>query len=92
MDVHGWHGQLHQRERTVSDVIVKATATIAVTPYSVNYNGAPQTAAGSATGTLGENLAGLDISGTTHTNAGTYSSDAWTFTDATATTPTRRPR
>jgi hypothetical protein len=32
---------------------------------------------------LGETLAGLDLSGTTHTNAGTYNNDPWTFTDAT---------
>jgi hypothetical protein len=30
----------------------------------------------------GESLAGLDLSGTTHTNAGSYS-DSWTFTDVT---------
>ena len=37
---------------------------------------------GTAKGVLGESLSGLDLSGTTHTNAGTYT-DTWTFTDAT---------
>ena len=30
-----------------------------------------------------ESLSGLDLTGTTHTNAGDYPSDTWTFTDAT---------
>jgi len=30
---------------------------------------------------LSESLSGLDLSGTTHTNAGDYLSDPWTFTD-----------
>ncbi len=63
-------------------VIDKASAAIAVTPYSVTYDAAAHTAAGSATGVLGESLSGLDLSGTTHTNAGSYT-DSWTFTDAT---------
>jgi len=40
----------------------------------------PHTAAGTATGVKSEALAGLDLSGTTHTNAGT-TTDTWTFTD-----------
>ena len=36
----------------------------------VTYDAAPHTATGTATGVLGENLSGLDLSGTTHTNAG----------------------
>lgn len=62
--------------------INKADATISVTPYSVTYDGSPHTATGSVTGVIGEPLSGLDLSGTTHTNAGSYS-DAWTFTDST---------
>lgn len=62
--------------------ITKANATITVTPYNVTYDANPHTAAGKATGLNGENLsAGLDLSGTTHTNAGTYNNDPWTFTD-----------
>jgi hypothetical protein len=63
-----------------SYTINKATAAINVTPYSVTYNGAAHTASGSATGAAGENLTSLlDLSGTTHTNAGTYNNDPWTF-------------
>jgi len=63
--------------------INKANATINVTPYHVNYDGNPHTATGTATGVHGESLAGLDLNGTTHTNAGDYPTDPWTFTDAT---------
>src|SRR6185503_9780844 len=44
--------------------------------------GSAHIATGSATGVSGESLAGLDLSGTTHTAAGSYN-DSWTFTDAT---------
>ena len=73
---------------TVSDLINKATlvpggpgsATIAITPYTVTYDGAAHTATGTATGINGENLSSLlNLSGTTHTNAATYSGDPWTF-------------
>ncbi|HKX87044.1 MAG TPA: YDG domain-containing protein [Flavobacterium sp.] len=67
----------------VNITITKANATIVVTPYSVTYDANPHTSSGSATGVEGEALAGLDLSGTTHTNAGTYNSDPWSFTDVT---------
>jgi hypothetical protein len=76
-------GNYNDTSGTVSDQIAKANATITVTPYSVTYDGTAHTASGTATGVLGESLAGLDVSGTTHTNAGSYGSDAWTFTDVT---------
>jgi hypothetical protein len=63
--------------------ITKANATISVTPYNVTYDGHAHTAEGAATGVNGESLSGLDLSGTTHTNAGTYNGDGWSFTDAT---------
>jgi hypothetical protein len=63
--------------------ITKANATISVTPYNVTYDGNPHTATGTATGVNGESLSGLDLNGTTHTNAGTYNGDSWTFTDVT---------
>ena len=64
--------------------ITKADATIVVTPYSVTYDSNAHTATGMATGVGGDGaLIGLDLSGTTHTNAGTYNGDAWTFTDVT---------
>ena len=65
-------------------VISKAAATIVVTPYNVTYDGTAHTATGTATGVLGENLSSeLNLSGTTHTAAGSYPSDSWTFTDTT---------
>ena len=60
----------------------KADATISVTPYDVTYDGDAHTATGSATGVKSEVLAGLVLTGTTHTDAGTYT-DTWTFTDVT---------
>jgi hypothetical protein len=62
--------------------IQKANPTIVVNAYTVTYNGNEHTSTGSATGVASENLAGLDLSATAHTNAGTYS-DSWTFTDVT---------
>ncbi|MFI5381043.1 MAG: MBG domain-containing protein [Tepidisphaerales bacterium] len=66
----------------VTQVVNKADAVITLTPYSVTYDGAAHTAAGTATGVMGETLSGLALGGTTHTNAGSYT-DAWTFTDVT---------
>jgi hypothetical protein len=63
--------------------VTKASAMIVVTPYSVTYDSAAHTASGTATGVNGESLSGLDLSSTTHTDAGTYTDDAWTFTDVT---------
>jgi hypothetical protein len=62
--------------------ITKADAACSVTGYNVIYNGNPHTATGSCTGVLRETLSGLDLSNTSHTNAGTYN-DPWTFTDST---------
>jgi Bacterial Ig-like domain (group 3)/YDG domain/Galactose oxidase, central domain len=65
--------------------ITKVNATINITPYTsptTVYNCLPHTATGTATGCDGP-LAGLDLSGTTHTNAGDYPNDPWTFTDVT---------
>ncbi len=71
-------------------VIQKANPTVTVTGYSVTYDRNPHTASGTAKGVLSEALAGLDLSGTTHTNAGPYTNtsagsyiDSWTFTDST---------
>jgi hypothetical protein len=66
---------------TVHDIINKADAIIAVTPYDVTYDGNAHTATGTATGVNLEDLSGLlTLSGTTHTDAGDYPSDPWTFT------------
>ena len=62
--------------------INKATAIITVTPYSVAYDGSAHSATGTATGVGGASLnADLTLSGTTHTTAGTYPTDPWSFTD-----------
>ena len=67
---------------TVHDKIAQATATIVVTPYSVIYDGKSHTATGKATGINNADLsAGLNLTGTTHTNVGTYNNDPWTFAD-----------
>ena len=68
----------------VGDLINPADATCTITPYSVTYDGSSHTATGSCTGVGGPSdiLSGLDISGTTHTDADTYP-DTWTFADVT---------
>ncbi len=53
-----------------------------MTGYSVTYDALSHTATGTAKGVGDVNLGGLNLSGTTHTNAGT-TLDTWTFTDAT---------
>ena len=75
-------GNYNGQTGSVTDTIELATPTCTVTPYSVTYDAKPHTATGTCTGVVGEGLAGLDVSGTTHTNASTYS-DSWTFTDVT---------
>jgi hypothetical protein len=66
--------------------IGKANATIVVTPYTVTYDGNPHTATvTSITGVNGETGAKVgvvDVSNTTHTNAGVYASDSWSFKGA----------
>jgi hypothetical protein len=76
-------GNYNNTSGSVEDCIRKANAIVSVTPYNVTYDGNPHTATGSATGVKGEALSGLDLSGTTHTTAGTYGTDPWTFTDST---------
>ena len=75
-------GNYNALSGTITDSISKADPTCEVTPYDVTYDGDSHTATGACTGLMDEPLAGLDLSGTTHTNAGTYS-DPWTFTDVT---------
>jgi hypothetical protein len=58
----------------------KADASISVTGYDVAFDGSAHTAAGMATGVGGADLSGLlDLSGTTHTDVGTYNNDPWSF-------------
>jgi len=70
-------------EGTGKLTVAKADAKIVVTPYDVTYDGNVHTATGTAKGVLNESLSGLDLSGTTHTAAGDYPTDPWTFTDVT---------
>ena len=55
-----------------------------VTPYTVTYDGLPHTATvTSITGVNGETgatVGTVDVSNTTHTNAGIYNTDTWSFT------------
>ena len=64
---------------TVNDSIAKAHATINVPGYHVTFNCLSHTSSGTATGCDGDLSSLLDLSGTTHTNAGDYPSDSWTF-------------
>jgi hypothetical protein len=76
-------GNYNNASGSVIDTIAKANAVISVTPYSVTYDSNSHTATGTAIGVGSDGaLSGLDLSGTTHTNAGTYT-DTWTFHDAT---------
>jgi hypothetical protein len=75
-------GNYRNATKFVKDYIAKAAATLTVTGYLVTYDGTAHEAIGAATGVLGESLSGLDLSGTTHTNAGTYT-DTVIFTDTT---------
>jgi hypothetical protein len=60
--------------------ITKADVTIVVTAYNVTYDGLAHTATGTARGVDDTDLgSGLNLSGTTHTNIGTYSNDHWSF-------------
>ena len=69
---------------TVNDKINKAGADCSsISGYTVTFDGNAHTASGSCKGVDGIALAGLDKSGTTHTNAGTYNADPWAFTDVT---------
>jgi hypothetical protein len=76
-------GNYNSASGTVSDVITKVNPSCSVTPYNVTYDGNPHTATGTCTGVGGASLTGLVLSGTTHTNAGSYPGDPWTFTDTT---------
>ena len=70
--------------QTITDCIAKANATFTVTPYNVAYDANPHTATVSAitgvNGETGATVGTVDVSNTTHTNPGTYSSDYWFFT------------
>ena len=85
-------GNYNDASGTVSDSIAKADAAIVVTGYSVTYDARPTPPPARPRACNAESLAGLDLTGTTHTNAGTYATDPWTFTDTPATTTTPAAR
>src|SRR6185503_673021 len=62
--------------------IEKAEPVCTITGYSVNYDTNSHTATGECLDVNDDPLAGLDLSGTTHTDAGSYV-DSWNYTDAT---------
>jgi hypothetical protein len=68
---------------TVEVSIIKADAKCTVTPYSAEFDKQAHSATGSCKGVKDEDLSGLDLSGTTHTEVGVYTGDPWTFTDVT---------
>jgi len=71
---------------TITDCIARANATVVVTSYSCPstlYTGLAHTATYTLNGVNGETGAAVgtvDVSHTTHTNAGTYTVDYWFFT------------
>src|SRR5204863_473094 len=71
---------------TVDDCIAKAAATVVVTPYTcptTTYTGLAHTASYTINGVNGESgatVGGVNVSGTSHTDAGTYNNDPWSFT------------
>ena len=70
----------------VSIVINKANATVVVAPYNVTYDAAAHTATATITGVGTDTAAAgssITLSGTTHTAAGTYSTDSWSFAGGT---------
>src|SRR6185503_4294585 len=69
---------------TVHDEIDRANPDCSsIAGYHVSYDGDEHTATGSCKGVDGGDLAGLDLSGTKHTNAGDYPNDPWSFAQTT---------
>ena len=64
--------------------ITKADATVVVTPYTVVYDLAPHTAKITSINGVnyetGATVGTVDVSNTTHTNPGSYTTDYWFFT------------
>src|SRR5438552_6965332 len=72
---------------TITHSIGKATATVVVIPYTsltTTYDGHPHTATATSipcvTSETGATVGTVDVSHTTHTDAGTYAMDYWFFT------------
>jgi hypothetical protein len=80
---HDPSGNYQDASGAVNDTISPADAQPSVTGYSVTYDGDNHTAQGTATDVNGNALPAGDfnLTATTHTTAGTYSADAWSFHD-----------
>src|SRR4029079_8163579 len=69
---------------TITDAINKANASVAVAPYTVTDDGQRHTASvtsiAGVNGETGGTVGSVTLTNTVHTNAGTYSSDTWSFT------------
>src|SRR5205823_2185893 len=67
---------------SANDAIAKADAAVMVTGYSVTYDGHSHTATYTITGVNSEtgNTVGTVTLNTTHTNAGIFNTDSWSFT------------
>ncbi|MHB1317142.1 MAG: PxKF domain-containing protein [Anaerolineae bacterium] len=76
-------GNYNDASGSASIVISMADPLCTVTGYSVVYDHSAHTATGSCVGVEDETLAGLDLTGTTHSEPGDYPGDEWTFTDVT---------
>ncbi len=86
-------GNYNDDSGTVNDSIAKADATINVTRLQRHLRRRPaHGATGTATGVKGEDLTGLDLSGTTLTDAGTYTATPGPSPMSPATTTTTAAR
>ena len=81
-DPDGKLGNYVIQETDATLTVGKANATVVVTPYTVTYDGTPQTASYTITGVNDETGAtvGSVALNSTHTDAGAYASDSWSFT------------
>ncbi|MEI8016306.1 MAG: hypothetical protein WCH20_15900, partial [Nitrospira sp.] len=75
-------GNYKNASKAVRSDIYKANVVISLTGYHVTFDGAAHQATGTVTGVNGESLSGLNLSSTTHVNAGLYR-DMVAFTDVT---------
>jgi hypothetical protein len=73
----------NDKNGTVDDRINKIDATVSVTGYNVPYDGTQHTASATATGLGGASVGSFVLTGTQHTDAGTYNADAWSFSGGT---------
>jgi hypothetical protein len=81
---HDPSGNYQDASGTIVNTISQATPSITITPYTTTYDGGAHTATGTATGVGGIDLSSyLILNLTTHTNAGVYSGDIWSFHELT---------